>query len=120
METSRLKAAFATAFCESAHSGIILALYFVVLVAALQLAYLLPQPWSVAAIIALMVVAGSAFSGRWPGRKSRLETLGLGYQLYHSSISLPTAADPLSGARQRSLARLESAIPQSLPISTVP
>jgi hypothetical protein len=80
MSRSKLKGVFAKVVCVTARSGIIVALYLVVFLGALQLAAVLPEPWSAAAITALVLVAGLAVRGKWPGRESRLESVGLGYQ----------------------------------------
>jgi hypothetical protein len=71
---------FAKVVCVGARSGIVVALYLAAFLAALQLAAVLPEPWSAVGIAALLLVAGLRLSGRWPGREFRLESVGLGYQ----------------------------------------
>lgn len=71
---------FAKVFCVSARSGIIVALYLAAFLGALLLAAVLPEPWSAVGITALVLVAGLALRGKWPGRAFRLESVGLGYQ----------------------------------------
>jgi|SRR5215475_8801901 len=68
------------AVCLVARSGIIAALYLAAFLAALQLAAVLPEPWSATAVTALILVAALALRGKWPGRELRLESVGLGYQ----------------------------------------
>jgi hypothetical protein len=68
------------AVCLVARSGIIVALYLAAFLGALQLAAVLPEPWSAVGITALLLVAGLALRGKWSGRKFRLESVGLGYQ----------------------------------------
>jgi len=80
MSKSELRSMFAKVVCVGARSGIIVALYLVVFLGALGLAAVLPEPWSAVGIAALVLVAGLALRGKWPGREFRLESVGLGYQ----------------------------------------
>jgi hypothetical protein len=81
MSSSKLKGVFAKVVCVTARSGIIVALYLAAFLGALLLAAILPEPWSAVGMTALVLVAGLALRGRWPGREFRLESVGLGYQL---------------------------------------
>jgi hypothetical protein len=80
--------------CVGARSGIVAALYLAAFLAALGLAAVLPEPWSAAGVTALVLVAGLALRGRWPGREFRLESVGLGYQ--PDARANPQAAAPVS------------------------
>jgi hypothetical protein len=71
---------FAKVVCVGARSGIVVALYLAAFLGALLLAAVLPEPWSAVGITALVLVAGLALRGKWPGREFRLESVGLGYQ----------------------------------------
>ena len=94
--------------CVVSRHGIIVAMYSVVLVASVQLAYVLPQPWSAGAVIALAGIGGVAISGKWPERKARLETLGLGYQANRSAETASTVTHlARQGPRERFRSRLE-------------
>jgi hypothetical protein len=107
MSRSKLKGVFAKVVCVTARSGIIVALYLVVFLGALQLAAVLPEPWSAAAITALVLVAGLAFRGKWPGRESRLESVGLGYQPNGPTNPLPAVPESPTGVPVRSRPALE-------------
>ncbi len=87
----KLKEVFAMVVCVGARSAIIAALYLAGFLAALQLAVLLPEPWSAVGIAALLVVTALSFLGKWPGREFRLESVGLGYQP-DGQANLPAAA----------------------------
>ena len=100
------KEVFAKVVCVGARSGIVAALYLAAFLAALQLAAVLPEPWSAVGITALVLVAGLALRGKWPGREFRLESVGLGYQ--------PDGPANLQPSRRASLAsRHSSAVPAS-------
>jgi hypothetical protein len=94
----KLKGVFAMVVCVGARSGIIVALYLAAFLSALLLAAVLPEPWSAVGITALVVVAGLALRGKWPGREFRLESVGLGYQPdgqpnpQPAALALPTDA----------------------------
>ena len=62
-----LRGIFAKVVCVGARLGIVVALYLVALLGALQLAAVLPEPWSAVGITALVLVAGLALRGKWPG-----------------------------------------------------
>jgi hypothetical protein len=62
----KLKGVFAMVVCVGARSAIIAALYLAGFLAALQLAVLLPEPWSAVGIAALLVVTALSFLGKWP------------------------------------------------------
>jgi hypothetical protein len=51
--------------CVGARSGIVAALYLAAFLAALELAAVLPEPWSAVGIMALLLVVGLRLSGRW-------------------------------------------------------
>lgn len=74
------RAAFAKVFCVGARSLVIVALYLAAFLAALQLATILPEPWSTLGITALVLVTGLSLRGKWSARRFRLESVGLGYQ----------------------------------------
>ncbi len=78
--SKRKPSLFARVLCVSARSGIVAALYLAAFLSALGLAAVLPESWSAVGITALVLVAGLAFRGKWPGREFRLESVGLGYQ----------------------------------------
>jgi len=94
MSRSKLKGVFAKVVCVTARSGIIVALYLAAFLGALLLAAVLPEPWSAVGITALVLVAGLALRGKWPGREFRLESVGLGYQ--PDARANPQAAAPVS------------------------
>jgi hypothetical protein len=79
------------AVCVGARSGIIVALYLAAFLAALQLAAVLPEPWSAVGITALLLVTGLSLFGKWPGRGFRLESIRLGYQPEGQSTLRPAA-----------------------------
>lgn len=91
---AKLRGVFAKVFCVGARSLIIVALYVVSFLAALELAAILPQPWFAMGITALVLVAGLALRGKWPERAFHLESLGLGYQ--PDGQSNPQPAAPVS------------------------
>jgi len=88
--------------CVGARSGIVVALYLAALLATLQLAAFLPEPWSAVGITALVLVAGLALRGKWPGREFRLESVGLGYQPSGQSNLRAVAPVSPGGVRVRS------------------
>jgi hypothetical protein len=88
--SKRKPSVFARVLCVSARSGIIVALYLAAFLGALLLAAVLPEPWSAVGITALVLVAGLALRGKWPGRELRLESVGLGFET-------PLAAEPVVG-----------------------
>lgn len=90
----KLKGVFTKVVSVGARSGIISALYLAAFLAALQLAAVLPEPWSAVGITALVLVTGLRLSGKWPGHKFRLESVGLGYQ--PDGPTTPQAAVPAS------------------------
>src|SRR5579883_337680 len=66
--SKRKPSLFARVLCVSARSGIVAALYLAAFLSALGLAAVLPESWSAVGITALVLVAGLAFRGKWPGR----------------------------------------------------
>ena len=101
---------FAKVFCVGARSGIVLALYLVVFLGALQLAAVLPEPWSAVGITALVLVVGLALRGKWPGRKFRLESVGLGYQPDGKPNPQPVAPAAPGGVPARSRPVLDAVL----------
>lgn len=101
---------FAKAVCLGARSGIIAALYLVAFLAALELAAVLPEPWSAAGITTLVLVTGLRLSGRWPVRRFRLESVGLGYQPDGPANPLPAALGSPVVTPKRSRPALEAAL----------
>jgi hypothetical protein len=95
MSKRKLKGVFAKVVCAGARSGIVAALYLAAFLAALQLAAVLPEPWSAVGITALLLVVGLSLFGRWPGHRFRLESVGLGYQPDGQARN-PQAAAPVS------------------------
>lgn len=110
------KEVFAKVVCVGARSGIIVALYLAAFLAALQLAAFLPEPWSAVGITALVLVAGLALRGKWPGREFRLESVGLGYQPDGKPNPQPAAPVPPRGVPARSLPALDVAGGPRLPM----
>jgi hypothetical protein len=96
MSNRKRREVFAKVVCVGARSGIIVALYLAAFLAALQLAAVLPEPWSGVGIAALVLVIGLRLSGRWPGREFRLESVGLGYQPSGQPNPNPLPAAPVS------------------------
>ncbi len=80
MSKRKSREVFDTVVCARACSVIAAALCVAGLLAALQLAAFLPEPWSAVGITTLLLVTGLPVMGRWPGHGFRLESLGLGYQ----------------------------------------
>jgi hypothetical protein len=80
MSKWKAKEVFAKVVCVGARSGIVAALYLAAFLAALQLAAVLPEPWSAVGITALLLVTVLPLLGRWPRREFRLESIGLGYE----------------------------------------
>jgi hypothetical protein len=103
----KLKGVFAMVVCVGARSGIIVALYLAAFLSALLLAAVLPEPWSAVGITALVVVAGLALRGKWPGREFRLESVGLGYQPDGKPNPQPAAPVPPRGVPTRSQPALD-------------
>ncbi len=102
MSKPKLRGMFAKVVCVGARSGIIVALYLAAFLAALQLAAVLPEPWSAVGITALVLVAGLALRGKWPGREFHLESVGLGYQPDGKPNPQPAAPVPPRGVPARS------------------
>jgi len=107
MSKRKPRGLFAKVVCVGARSGIIAALYLGAFLAALQLAAVLPEPWSAVGITVLLMVVGLRFSGKWPGRRFRLESVGLGYQPDGPTNPLPAAPVPPRGVPARSKAALD-------------
>jgi hypothetical protein len=80
MSKQKPREVFAKVVCERARSVIVAALCLAGFLAALQLAALLPEPWSAVGITTLLLVTGLPLLGKWPGHGFRLESLGLGHQ----------------------------------------
>lgn len=80
MTKQKHSSVFARVVCVSVRSGIIVALYLAAFLAALQLAAVLTELWSAVGITALVLITGLSVRGKWPGRRVRLESVGLGYQ----------------------------------------
>jgi len=76
--------------CAGARSVIAAALCLAGFLASLQLAALLPEPWSAMGITTLLLFTGLPLLGRWPAREFRLESVGLGYQPDRPAYPLPT------------------------------
>jgi hypothetical protein len=93
--------------CVFSRSGIVAALYLAAFLAALQLAAVLPVPWSAVGITALLLVVGLSLLGRWPGHRFRLESVGLGYQPDGPTSPLPAAPVPPRGVPARSRPALD-------------
>jgi hypothetical protein len=100
--------------CMGVRSGIIVALYLAAFLAALQLAAILPEPWSAVGITVLLLVVGLSLFGRWPGHRFRLESVGLGYQLNRPANPLPTAPATPKGIPERSRPALAGGAPLNL------
>lgn len=79
MTKQKHSSVFARVVCVSVRSGMIVALYLAAFLAALQLAAVLPEPWSAVGITSLVLITGLSVRGKWPGRRVRLESVGLGY-----------------------------------------
>src|SRR5580698_3899725 len=80
MSKRNVRGMFAQVFCVGVRSGIIVALYLAAFLGALVLPAVLPEPWSAVGITSLVLVAGLAFRGKWPGGGFRLGSGGLGYE----------------------------------------
>lgn len=78
--SNRYRSRLLVVVCVVAHSGIVVVLYLGAFLAALQIAAVLPEPWSAAGITAMLLVTILQLLGRWPGHGFRLESVGLGYQ----------------------------------------
>lgn len=91
MSKRKLRGVLAKVVCVGARSAIVIALYLLAFLAALQLAAALPEPWSALGIAALLLVMGLRLSGRWPAREFRLESVGLGYQPTGQEAPQPAA-----------------------------
>ena len=91
MSRSKLRGVFALVVCVGARSGIIVALYLAAFLGALLLAAVLPEPWSAVGITALVLITGLSLRGKWPARRFRLESVGLGYQPDGQSTRQPAA-----------------------------
>jgi len=107
MSNSKPKEVFAKVVCVGARSGIIVALYLAAFLGALLLAAVLPEPWSAVGITALVLVAGLALRGKWPGREFRLESVGLGYQPDGKPNPQPVAPVSPKGVPARSRPALD-------------
>jgi len=112
MSKRKPRRVFAKVVCVGARSGIVVALYLAAFLAALQLAAVLPEPWSAVGIAALLLVAGLRLSGRWPGREFRLESVGLGYQPDRQPTLQPAAPAPPRGVPVRSAPALSTSTTQ--------
>jgi hypothetical protein len=108
MSKRNVRGMFAQVFCVGVRSGIIVALYLAAFLGALVLPAVLPEPWSAVGITSLVLVAGLAFRGKWPGREFRLESVGLGYQPDGKPNPLPIAPAVPSGVPARSRPALEA------------
>jgi hypothetical protein len=102
MSKLKPKEVFAKVVCVGARSGIIVALYLAAFLAALQLAAVLPEPWSAVGITALVLITGLSLRGKWPARRFRLESVGLGYQPDGQPTRQPAAPRSPSGVPARS------------------
>ena len=80
MSKRTLRGMVAKVVCVGARSGIVAALYLAAFLAALQLAAVLPEPWSAVGITALVLIRGLSLRGKWPARRFRLQSVALGYQ----------------------------------------
>jgi len=105
-----LRGIFAKVVCVGARSGIIVALYLAAFLGALLLAAILPEPWSAVGITALVLVAGLALRGKWPGREFRLESVGLGYQPDGKPNPQPAAPVLPKGVPARSRPALDAVL----------
>jgi hypothetical protein len=103
----KLRGVFALVVCVGAHSAIIAALYLAAFLAALQLAAVLPEPWSAVGITALVLVTGLSLRGKWPARRFRLESVGLGYQPDGQPNPQPVAPVSPKGVPARSRPALD-------------
>jgi len=101
------KEVFAKVVCVGARSGIVVALYLVAFLGALQLAAFLPEPWSAVGMTALLLVVALSLFGRWPGHRFRLESVGLGYQPGRPVNLQPAAPVPPRGVPARSRPALD-------------
>ena len=101
------KEVFARVVCVHAQSVIAAALYLVAFLGALQLAAFLPEPWSAVGMTALLLVVALSLSGRWPGHRFRLESVGLGYQPNRQPTLEPAAPVPPRSVPARSRPALD-------------
>jgi hypothetical protein len=108
MSNWKPKEVFAKVVCVGARSGIIAALYLAAFLAALQLAAVLPEPWSAVGITALVLITGLSLRGKWPARRFRLQSVGLGYQPDGQPNPQPVAPVSPKGVAARSKPALDA------------